>query len=321
MSIHSAKFIVVAALASLTFGCDSGSSGPPHHGGPGTGNITISLTDDPWEDVTEMVLHVTGIEMGHADGRVIMLEMAGGGLDVDMMQLQNGVSTILADHAEAPIGQYDWMRLEIDPNQSHINLVSTGGRHGMRMGRDAIDGLEVVHAFEIDPAQHSEFMLDFNIRRGVQRHGTGMMGGEYRLHSAMRMVDIGQSGGLMGAVDPSLVDINNASCDDAPGGNWAYLFPGGTTEPDDIADVDTDGRQGPIASDRIDLDTMTGEHRYHFAYFEPGQYRIAITCSGEWDEIGDDDYPGDPEGRFAFQMFSDPLEVMRGQMRDHYLGP
>ena len=130
-----------------------------------------------------------------------------------------------------------------------------------------------------------------------------------------------ESGGLMGAVHSSMIDVNHPDCDDAPGGNWAYLFHGDTMEPDDIADVDTDGMEGPIAADRIDMDTMTGEHRYHFSYLEPGQYRMAITCSGEWDEVGDDDHPADPDGRFAFQMFSEAMEVMSGQMHDIDMSP
>ena len=269
----------------------------------------------------EMVLHVTGIEMGHADGSVVTIDMTGGGMGIDMMQLQNGEARMLADNVDMPIGQYDWMRLMIDPAQSHIDLASTGGRHGMQMGSDAIDGLEVQHTFEIGQSQHSEFMLDFDIRRGVQHHDTGMMGGEYRLHSAMRMVEMSESGGLMGAVDASMIDVNHPDCDDAPGGNWAYLFHGDTMEPDDIADIDTDGMGGPIAADRIDMDTMTGEHRYHFGYLDPGQYRVAITCSGEWDEVGDDDHPTDPDGQFTFQMYSEVMEVISGQMHDNDLSP
>lgn len=321
MKSQSTKLMVAATMATFIYGCDGGANENPPADEPTTGSITISLTDDPWEDAMEMRLHVTGIEIGHADGRVVMVAMDGGGMSIDMMQLQNGEARMLADNVEMPMGQYDWMRLMIDPAQSHIDLASTGGRHRMRMGGDAVDGLEVQHAFEIGQSQHSEFMLDFDIRRGVQHHDTGMMGGEYRLHSAMRMVDMGESGGMRGAIDPSMIDVNHAECDNAPGGNWAYLYHGDVMEPDDIADADTDGMPGPIAADRIDLDTMTGEHRYHFGYLEPGQYRMAITCSGEWDEAGDDDHPVDPDGRFAFQMFTDPMEVMPGQMHDYDLSP
>jgi len=321
MKSQSTKIVVAAVVATLIYGCSSGSNDPTFPEKSTTGSVTILLTDDPWEDAMEVVLHVTGIEMGRPDGSTFVIDMGSGGLSIDMMQLQNGESRMLADNVEVPMGRYDRIRLMIDPAQSHIDLASTGGRHGMRMGSDAENGIEVLHAFEIGQSQHSEFMLDFDIRRGVQHHDTGMMGGEYRLHSAIRMVDMSTSGGLMGSVDPSMIDVNHPDCDDAPGGNWAYLFHGDVAEPDDIADIETDGMQGPIAADRIDMDTMTGEHRYHFGYLEPGAYRIAVTCAGEWDEVGDDDHPNDPDGRFAFQMFSDSMDVMPGQMHDIDLGP
>ena len=321
MKTQCTKFMVALTMATIVYGCSNGSNEAPPASEPATGSISISLTDDPWEDAMEIVLHVTGIEMGHADGSVVTFDMPGGGTGIDMVHLQNGESQMLVDAMEIPMGQYDWMRIMIDPALSHIDLASTGGRHGMRMGGDATQGLEVLHSFDVGQSLHSEFMLDFDIRRGVQHHDNGMMGGEYRLHSAMRMVDMGESGGLMGEVHASMIDVNHPDCDDAPGGNWAYLFHGNTAEPDDITDVDTDGMNGPIAADRIDMDTMTGEHRYHFGYLEPGLYRIAVTCSGEWDEVGDDDYPMDPDGQFSFQMFSGPIEVMHGQMHDTDLNP
>ncbi len=324
MTTQGTKFIATLAMTALLYGCSSGSNGssrPDQPQPPLTGTISVSLTDGPREDASEMVLHVTGIEMGHADGRMINVEISGGPMPIDMMQLQNGAFQMLAGGAEVPMGQYDWMRIVIDPDQSHIDLANTGGRHSMRMGSDATNGLEVHEQFQIRQGEHSEFMLDFDIRLGLQQHSGGMMGDRYELHSAMRLVHMNEAGGLRGMVDPAMIDVNHAACDDAPGGNWVYLFPGDATEPDDIAESDTDGMVGPMAVDRVELDTMTGDHRYHFAYLEPGTYRLAMTCSGEWDEDNDDDHPSDPEGRFSFRMFSAPVDVMAGQMHDFHLMP
>jgi hypothetical protein len=105
------------------------------------------------------------------------------------------------------------------------------------------------------------------------------------------MIETGNSGGLVGSIDNSLVDINHPACDPAVGGNWAYLFAGTTREPDDIAEVEEDGRDGPVVTDRVELHAGTGEYRYHFAFLEPGSYRVAFTCSGEWDEAGDTTIP------------------------------
>jgi hypothetical protein len=322
MTTQGVKFIATLAMTALLYGCGSGSNGSSQpNQSPPTGTISVSLTDGPREDASEMVLHVTGIEMGHADGRMVNVAIPGGPMPIDMMQLQNGVFQMLAGGVEVPVGQYDWMRIVIDPDQSHVDLVNTGGRHSMRMGSNATNGLEVHQQFQIRQGEHSEFMLDFDTRLGLQHHSGGMMGDRYELHSAMRLVHMNDAGGLRGVVDPAMIDVNHAACDDAPGGNWVYLFPGDAAEPDDIAMPDTDGMAGPMAVDRVELDTMTGDHRYHFTYLEPGAYRLAMTCSGEWDEDNDDDYPSDPEERFSFQMFSAPVDVMAGQMHDFHLMP
>jgi hypothetical protein len=321
------KPIVVAVTVITVLSACGGSSAPgggnsaPGAEDPVGGSISISLTDGPWEDAQEMVLHITGVEMGHANGDVVSLGLRGGAMSVDMMQLQNGVSELLVSGADVPTGQYDWMRLQVDLILSHIDLASTGGRHNMQMGPNASNGLEVHEPFQIQQATHSEFMLDFDLRRGVQQHSGGMMGDQYELHSAMRLVNMGEAGGLTGMVDASMIDINHPDCDIEPGGNWAYLYPGDAVYPDDIAESDDDGMPGPMAADRVEMDNVTGDHMYYFGYLTPGSYRVAMTCSGEWDEDGDDDYPSDPDGRFSFQMFSDPVDVAAGQMHDFDLMP
>ena len=322
MTTQGTNIIATLAMTALLCGCGSDSNGSSQpNQPPPTGTISVSLTDGPREDASEMVLHVTGIEMGHADGRMVNVEIPGGPLQIDMMQLQNGVFQMLAGGVGVPTGQYDWMRINIDPGMSHVDLANTGGRHSMRMGSDATNGLEVHEQFQIRQGEHSEFMLDFDTRLGLQHHSGGMMGDRYELHSAMRLVHMDEAGGLRGVVDSSMIDVNHAACDDAPGGNWVYLFPGDAAEPDDIAMPDTDGMAGPLAVDRVELDTMTGDHRYHFAFLRPGTYRLAMTCTGEWDEDNDDDYPSDPDGRFSFQMYSAPVDVMAGQMHDVHLMP
>jgi len=306
------------AFVALATGCGGGSSDPaPITNDPvvqATGSITISLTDGPWEDAQAMVLHITGIELGHTSNQVIPLQMPGGPMSVDMMQLQNGVTQALISAMTIPVGQYEWMRLLIDLNQSHLDLAGTGGRHNMQMGQDSSNGLEVHQAFEIFEGMHEEFVLDFDVRQGIQQNDMGMMGDQYELHSAMRLVDMRETGGVTGIVETAMIDINHPDCDDAPGGNWAYLFDGGAAGPDDISEQDSDGMPGPMATDRVEMDPGTGDYYYHFGYLPAGSYRIAFSCSGEWDEDGDDDFPSDPDGRFHFQMFSDPTDVVAGQL-------
>ncbi len=284
-----------------------------------TATVTLAITDGPMEEAHAVVLHVTYIEFGHMDGQITRLEPQGGPVSLDMMQLQNGVTHNLLERADLPAGDYDWMHLGIDPDSSYIEL-QTGAQHPLEL--DDPNGLRVHEFFAVHDSQHTDFVLDFDLRLGVQHHHMGgMMGDQYELHSAMRFMRMEDAGGLMGIVDAALVDVNHADCDPASGGNWAYLFPGDAIQPDDVSDSDSDGIDGPMAADRVELDTGTGMYRYHFAYLPAASYRVAFTCSGEWDEAGDDDYPNDPEGRFDFHAFSGPVDVVAGQVREFHIRP
>jgi hypothetical protein len=320
------RFVSICiALSLLSWGCSGGGNSTvprvPEPIDNLNGSLSISLTDGPWADAHAMVLHITGIEIGRANGEVIHFDIDGGPITVDMMQLQNGVFQTLITEAGMPVGQYEWIRLQLDMDQSYIDLAGTGGRHGMQMSPDAANGLEVHSPFQISQSTSSEFMLDFDLRRGVQSHNRGMMGQQFDLHSAIRLVDMRNAGGLTGMVAAAMVDINHPECDSTPGGNWAYIFPGDALAPDDIAETEMDGMLGPLAADRVEMDPRTGDHIYHFAFLEPGSYRIAFSCSGEWDEEADDDYRAEPDGRFDFRMFSTPISVTAGEMHRFDLMP
>ena len=313
---------VSVVFVALSAGCSSGSGDNAPGSSPQTmGSISVSITDGPWEEARVLMLSITGMEFGHANGDVIRRDLPGGPMNVDLMQLQNGVIQTLLMGNDIPTGQYEWIRLHLDLSQCYVELAGTGGRHNMQMGPDAINGLEAHEPFQIQDSIHHEFVLEYDVRRGLQNHGMGMMRGQFELHSAMHFIDMDDAGGLMGMVDPSMIDVNYPDCDPAPGGNWAYLFPADTTDPDDVADTNTDGAPGPIATDRVEMDPGSGDHFYHFAYLPPGPYRIAFTCSGEWDEAGDNDYPSDPDGEFEFRMFSGPTDVVAGQMHRFDLMP
>lgn len=322
--VRSTEAGVVAIAIALAAGCSGGTNyQAPSENVPmiqATGSISISLTDGPWENAQSLVLRITGIELGRSNGKVILLEIPGGPMSVDMAQLQNGVSQGLVSGAIVPAGRYEWMRLRIDLQLSHLDL-DNGAQHSMQMGPGSSNGLEVHQNFAIGESLDEGFMLDFDLRLGIQRHDMGMMGDQYELHSAMRLINMQDSGGMTGLVDGALIDVNHPDCDDAAGGNWAYLFHGSATGPDDISDSDSDGMPGPMATDRVEMDPATGEFSYHFAYLPAGSYRVAFTCSGEWDEGGDHDFPSDPDGRFDFQMFSSPTDVMPGQLHRFDLSP
>lgn len=318
------RTIGIAMSCATLVACGGGGAGGGAGSNPSaaaSGNLTLALTDGPMSTVDELVVHVEYVELRHADGRVVRLAPLGGPVDVDLAALRDGQLHDLLDEAEIPAGQYHGLGIGIDPERSHARF-SDGSRHQMRFA--FAQGLNVDSPFAVGPGEHAEFVIDVDLGQSLHRHQGGMggsMGDYYEFHSVTRMIDVNIAGGLVGAIDSALVDINHPDCDPAPGGNWAYLFPSSATEPDDIAQEDVDGRPGPIATDRVDLHFGTGEYRYHFAFLEAGSYRVAFTCSGEMDESTDDDYPSDPEAVFDFQAFSDPVEVVAGQVTVLDVGP
>jgi len=306
------SFRLLLLLCAGTLASCGGSSSDPAANLQPTGTINLALTDGPMDEAQELVLHVTHIDLGHADGSVTRMELMGGPQDIDIMQFQNGMTHDLLDMAVVPAGQYHWMELGVDLQLSHIGTMS-GGMHGMTLA-DA-DAMRALHDFQVGDGQHVDFVMDFDLHSAVQQHDMGgMMGVEYQLHNGMSLMDMANTGGIMGTVDTSMVDINHAACDPAAGGNWVYLFDGAVSQPDDQAVTDTDGFPGPIAADLVEMDVATGIYHYHFGFVPAGNYRVAFTCSGEWDEEGDDDYPTDPDARFDFQGFSSAFDVMVGQM-------
>lgn len=329
---RSIQLSALALSCATLFACGGGSSDPSEgEVGDGTppavvnGNLTLALTDGPMSTVDQLVVHVEYVELRHTDGRLVRRAPIDGPVDVDLAALRDGRLHDLLTGAEIPAGQYHGLSIGIDPERSHADF-SDGSRHQMQFA--SAEGLNVESPFTVHPGEHAEFVIDVDLGQSLHRHHGGMGGGGmggntgeyYELHSVTRMINMESAGGLIGAIDNALVDINHADCDSAPGGNWAYLFPGAATGPDDIAQDDVDGRPGPLVTDRVELHPGTGEYRYHFAFLAPGSYRVAFTCSGEWDETADDDYPSDPEGKFDFQAFSDPIEVVVGQVTVFDLG-
>ena len=332
MLIRDMRLCSLLLVPFLIAGCGGGGGGgsggsspvaadptPDDPAGLRGGIVTVAITDGPMEDIDDLVLHVTHLDFGHANGDVTRLEIRGGPADIDVVALQNGITHDLVDHASLPAGEYHWLELGVDLDHSRIGL-SGGGHHGMRLA--VADAFRVREAFAIREDQHREFILDFDLRNAVQRHRMGgMLGSQFRLHNGLRLMGIENAGGLTGTIDTSLIDINHPGCDPDIGGNWAYLFHGNASEPDDLSSTETDGAAGPFALDRVELQNGNGEYRYHFAFLPEGSYRLAFSCSSDWDEPGDDDYPNDPDGRFHFQAFGDPVAVRAGEVTVYDVGP
>jgi len=131
--------------------------------------------------------------------------------------------------------------------------------------------------------------------------------------------DVADTGGVTGTVDMSLVDIVNDRCllaEPPLTGNAVYVFGGADAVLDDVADADepSDGVDGPLTSDVVDLNVDTGEYEYHLAFLLPGPYTLAFTCSAMADGATDDDYPAPSESGFDFDATIN-VEIASNEMK------
>jgi uncharacterized protein DUF4382 len=316
-------FLTLAFLVTGCGGGSSGGSGSSENNGnvdiTQNGTISIGITDGPSAEIRELTVHLTHLEMGDDTGQVTRYTPADGPREMELTALQNGTTEYFVENLEMPGGRYQWMEFGIEMAQTHLEF-EDGRHHDLRMASGSV--VRVEEAFTIEPGDHHDYVLDFDIRRSIHHHdGRGMMEDQYELHPAMRLVRADQTGSLVGTVDMSLIDAYHEDCDPSEGGNWAYLYHGDTLEPDDLESGGNPGSTGPIGMDRVEMDSASGEYRFHFAYVPSGTYRVAFSCSSEWDALDDDDYPDDAEGRFGFQAFTSPLDVQVGHETIHHIGP
>lgn len=297
MKIRESRVIGVIIAVSLLFlgGCGGGSdtSGPES----ATGMISFGITDLPVDDVTAVVIAMTEFELKPAgEGRPFRVPVNEEGRELNLLDFQNGAVATIIDGEEVPAGNYEWLRIFFDEEASYVTT-NDGGQHPLFIPSGDQTGYKLESGFTVPINESVMYILHIDVAQSLhQPPGLAGPGGEptYLLEPVVEIMNVADTGSVMGAVDMSLLDINNSRCTDPEPdltGNAVYIFDGADALPDDIANPESDDRPGPIATDSVDLNIDTGDYEYNFAYLLPGTYTIAFTCSTSADnEISDDDF-------------------------------
>jgi len=179
-----------ALLAGLPAGC-SDSTDPA-----GDGRLVVNLIDAP-AAYDSVIVAVERVEV-HRDGE----DSNSGWLVVhdtpasfDLLQLVDGASAVLADHALAP-GRYTQLRLILGDGSY---VVEAGERHDLRVPSGLQTGIKLNHPFDIEPQQIYEITLDFDAARSI--HVTG--NGQHVLRPTIRCVWNAIAGAVTGTVLPA----------------------------------------------------------------------------------------------------------------------
>lgn len=281
---------IIAAAAAVT-ACSGGGGG-----GGSNGSLSLQLTDASVDNVSQINIEITGLKLKPQGGNVIDIPFKSP-LDVDMLTLTNGNSTLLLNGEQVPAGQYNWMELEVDAANSNV-VTATGGQVGIGGTTDATGlsipsgsqtGLRLVSGFTVTADQASSFEIDWNMRMGLTQP-VGRTG--YFLRPALRLIDMTKYGTLTGTVAKSLLDNSmSTNCTNdlsADTGNAVYIydpFDTSTQTPDDIGGAT--GGPLPIATATV-KQQPNGDYTYE-TLLSPGDYTVAFTCQASGDDPTQED--------------------------------
>jgi hypothetical protein len=189
--------------------------------------------------------------------------------DTSLAPLLNG-ATIAA-------GNYQWIRLDIDTNNSYI-ITSTGAQYPLTIPSGSQTGLKLVSSFTVAPGSLADYAIDFNLRQSItmSKHGKVI---SYMLKPTLRLIDILQVGSIIGTVSATL-SIGSTSITDTTCSPAVYVFPGVVTVLNGF-NVSVSGGTTPLASATVRLDNKTGSYDYTVGFVAPGTYTLAVTCAAD----------------------------------------
>ncbi|MAT66470.1 MAG: hypothetical protein CMN57_12610 [Gammaproteobacteria bacterium] len=236
-----------------------------------TGSFSLSITDAPVDDAQEVVVTFTAVTLKPADGDAITITLDTP-QSINLLDYQNGASVTLVDDEAVTAGDYAWIRLTLDQNNTYI-VDSLGREHDLTIPSSAQTGLKLNNSFTLAADETLAYTIDFDLRKSVHLTGTG----EYIMRPTLRMVKDAEAASLGGSVDSSLIATHCVDAEDIPA---VYVFESG--DPVD----DMDGGNDPVATATIPMD---GVYEYKVTLLEPGTYTLAFTCDADQDGPDTDD--------------------------------
>ena len=264
-------------LAAALAGCNGSGMGI---GGDTNGTFNLSVTDTPVDGAQSVVVAFTGVDLMGPGGQQSFAFSPEH--SVDILKLQGNASQNLLAGVSVPSGNYQWLRLDIDPGHSYI-VTSAGARFPLNLPSGSESGLKLTRGFAVGAGNVADFMIDFDLRKSVTSITSGGVT-SYTLKPSLRLSDLQQAGSISGTVSPSLsiggTLITDPSCSPA-----VYVYqamadiPFGIPEGYKFPDTLVEGAQRPLASATVALDAASGTYTYTVGFLAPGTYALVATCA------------------------------------------
>lgn len=268
----------------------------------GTSTLGLSITDAPLDGVSTVWLQFTGVELKPAGGppETILFDAPKG---YDLLTLQNGNAAVLLGDTTVPAGNYQWLRLILDPAPGSTYVVDADGRHDLVIPSGAQTGLKLVRGFVMPAGGRADFTIDFKLHDSII--APPGQAPDYMMKPVLRMTNNIETGTISGRfLTPTLAAVCGG---EAP---TMYLYEGAGVTPDDLYNpldggTDTAPDVAPLVTTRAVMDSV---YAYRFSFVEAGTYTVAYTCDAD-DPAVDEDTTTPLE----FFTYPDPVIVTAGE--------
>lgn len=237
------------------------------------GSVTVNLADTPVDGATSVVIDFTGIVLHNTAGKTTTINFSSP-QQIDLLQLQNGVTQALLQNQSVPSGSYDSMQLKVLANantqgQSYITL-NTGAQYPLYVPAASQTALTISTPFSVGQSGTTRLIIEFNLRQSV----TSTDGQNYTLVPAMHLADQSRVGTITATVDLAALTTqqlgSGAQISQCAGG--LFIFSGGSVTPQN------GGGASLVDFQPIPYDGTTTQAAVSFPYLTKGSYTVVATC-------------------------------------------
>jgi len=176
--------VLSITLMTLISGCGGGSSAT-------TGTATMNITDAPVDDENVLGVYVAfdAVHYKPAGSEWIVEELNETRV-INLLDLQDGNSTLLTSQTELPVGRINQIRFIINPAMSFIELVD---RNDTLTVPSQVE--KIVGGFVVPAGADINITADFDLRKSLVLDAKG-----YKLKPTIKIVDNSQVGEVSGTV-------------------------------------------------------------------------------------------------------------------------
>jgi len=322
-NLYSSIAIALFPLALVACGGGGSSSGGDTGPVETTGTFSLDVSDAAVDSAEKVLVQFTGVSVKPGDGNAIDIPLSGDsqtcqdlldGTDpnattegeptircIDLLELDGAKSAPLLSGVVLDAGNYNWLRLAVDAERGTMDSIielNDGSTESLYIPSGSQSGLKLNTQYTILAGGSHKFVIDFDLRKSVN-DPKGFP--DYRLKPSLRLIDLSESGNIVGTVEATLLTAEGCTGDVNTGGGFSvYVFEG---EDATIGEEGSDN--APLTSAAVSYNNGSGLWDYTVGFVAPGMYTVAFTCQAA------DDSPDKGDDGIVFVESEDsPTEVL-----------